>query len=284
MAKKHDFHFISVEGNWDKKIHDERIEFAAKLLEENPSAFVIASGTYAPEPYSSFCNTPLGKYTAETLISKYEISPARIIPAYLLSFEFTYTIIDAHANSAFIGWLSCGFKRRESEINVLFEPCTSQFHGLRVEMLNARACNFMKALNVNIELQCKNKLTREEMEKNHSGEIERLATMKENGGLLSSGEWLDNGERKSFDDIKEMSQLIRKFFSNKECFSAKKVNIDEWSDIERLSFLMYLNTYYNNREMDKISIKRIIESAQAIYTTQFPKPLENKLLSLLKTA
>ncbi|KUI97141.1 hypothetical protein [Vibrio sp. MEBiC08052] len=281
MAKKYDFHFISVEGNWDKNIHDERIECAANLLEADQSAFVIASGTYAPEPYSSFYNAPLGRYTAETLISKYKISPERIIPAYLFSFQFTYTIIDAYANSAFIGWLSCGLKRRENEINVLFEPCTSQFHGLRVEMLNARACNFMHDLHVNVELQCKNKLTREEMEKDHSGEIERLTAMKENGGLLSSGEWLDNGVKKSFGNIIEMSQLISKSFSKELCFPARGINIDEWSDIERLLLLMTFNFKSYSKQIDAAALSKIIESAQNRYNIQIPDSASKKLLSLL---
>ncbi|RKJ31072.1 hypothetical protein D7X25_36370, partial [bacterium 1XD42-8] len=139
MSKKNKLHFVSIEGNWDKDIHDKRIAYGASILKEDEFSFAIASGTYAPPSYSSFYEGRLGEYTRETLIKEYGIQAMRILPAYLFPYSSTYTIIDAFANATLIGWVSCGLKKREEEINVLLEPSTSAFHGQRVEILNHRA-------------------------------------------------------------------------------------------------------------------------------------------------
>ena len=129
-AKTNNLHFVSIEGNWDKDIHDKRIEHAAMILEKNKHSLAIASGIYAPSTYSSFFSGRLGEYTKEILINKYGIPAMRIMPAYLFPYDSTYTIMDAFANAALIGWLSCGLRKRSNEMNVLLEPCTSEFHGL----------------------------------------------------------------------------------------------------------------------------------------------------------
>jgi hypothetical protein len=278
---KYIFHFVSVEGNWDREIHNNRIKRAAKILESNKSAFVIASGTYAPDPYSSFYDGPLGRYTAETLIKKYNISPERIIPAYIVPFDYTYTIIDSYANAAFIGWLTCGLKQRYDEINVLFEPCTSQFHGLRVEMLNNRACNYLHDFQVNVDLLCNNKLTKKELKRDHPGEIERLNAMKEKGGLLYNGEWLDDGINKSFDDIVEVSRLINTVFSNALNISSSEIDLGNWTDNERLLLLMSLNQKVNTHHIDEESIQFLTDIINNNHKVQLPRSAIEKISSLL---
>ena len=51
---KDNLHFVSIEGNWDKEIHDERIAHAAKILMEDEYSLAIATATCAPPSYSSF--------------------------------------------------------------------------------------------------------------------------------------------------------------------------------------------------------------------------------------
>lgn len=70
----------------------------------------------------------------------------RIIPAYLFPYTSTYTIIDAFTNAVLTGWFTCDLKRRDDDINVLFEPNTSVFHALRVEMLISVHVNILMGL------------------------------------------------------------------------------------------------------------------------------------------
>ena len=83
MSKKNKLHFVSIEGNWDKDIHDKRIAYGASILKEDEFSFAIASGTYAPPSYSSFYEGRLGEYTRETLIKEYGIQAMRILPFYI---------------------------------------------------------------------------------------------------------------------------------------------------------------------------------------------------------
>lgn len=191
---KNNLHFVSIEGNWDKDIHDKRIAHAAMILMEDESSLAIASATCAPPSYTSFFQGRLGEYTKEILINKYGIPAMRIIPAYRFPYGSSYTIIDAFTNAAVIGWVSCGLKRRNREINVLFEPSTSDFHGLRVETLNNRACQYLRNFNVNMDIICKNKLPLPILKKDYPEEAARLSEMQSVKGLMATGEWVDNGK------------------------------------------------------------------------------------------
>ena len=61
-------HIISIEGNWDQHIHDKRIEHAAIALQEDPSAFAIASGTFPPLSYTSFFQGRLGECECQYIL------------------------------------------------------------------------------------------------------------------------------------------------------------------------------------------------------------------------
>lgn len=246
---KRNLHFVSVEGNWDKNIHDERIAHAAMALNENKSSLAIASGTYAPPSYSSFFQGRLGEYTKETLINKYGIPAMRIIPAYLFPYTSTYTIIDAFTNAALIGWVSCGLRKRNNEISVLFEPSTSAFHGLRAEILNNRACKYLHDFNVSIELSCKNKLSHEILKAEYQGEIIRLSEMQSSGALITTGKWLDNGKMRSYDDLHSMKYDLVQAFKSFFKFSLFHIDSYSLSDLERLIFTLSWNQLANSKKL-----------------------------------
>ena len=43
---KDNLHFVSIEGNWDKDIHDKRIGHAAMILEKNKHSLAIIMESY----------------------------------------------------------------------------------------------------------------------------------------------------------------------------------------------------------------------------------------------
>ncbi len=59
----------------------------------------------------------------------------------------------------------------------MFEPSTSDFHGLRVETLNNRACQYLRNFNVNMDIICKNKLPLPILKKDYPEEAARLSEM-----------------------------------------------------------------------------------------------------------
>jgi len=256
---KSNLHFVSVEGNWDRSIHDKRIEHAAKILNENKSSLVIASGTYAPSPYLSFFRGQLGEYTKEILVNKYNISAMRIFPAYLFPYKSSYTIIDAFTNAVLIGWVSCGLKKRNDKICVLFEPSTSAFHGLRVETLNKRACKYLYDLGVTIEVVCSNKLLYETLKEEFQGEISRISEMKSKGALIDSGTWFDNGRKRSYDDLfsmkNDLALALKPFFN----FTLSHIDTCLLSESERLVFTLSWNKLANtnvllNKDIEDICL------------------------------
>ncbi len=270
MSKKNKLHFVSIEGNWDKDIHDKRIAYGASILKEDEFSFAIASGTYAPPSYSSFYEGRLGEYTRETLIKEYGIQAMRILPAYLFPYSSTYTIIDAFANATLIGWVSCGLKKREEEINVLLEPSTSAFHGQRVEILNHRACKYLQKLGVRVELLCKNKLSYEALERDHQEEITRLQEMQKREGLITTGEWLDHGKRKSYDDMERMKEDLEEAF--KETFqSAFCEDIYSFSDLERLLFTLLWNILAGKRTLSEKEFEDACSYIRLHLETDIPK-------------
>lgn len=260
-------HFVSVEGNWDKDIHDKRIEHAAMILEKNKSALAIASGTDAPAAYSSFFKGRLGEYTKETLINKYGIPAMRIIPAYSFPYSSTYTIIDAFANAVLIGWVSCGLRKRNNEINVLFEPCTSEFHGLRVETLNQRSCQYLHNFNVNIELSCTNKLPLAILEKEYPEEVVRLSELQSERGLITTGEWIDYGKTRSYDDLNSMKYDLAEAFKTVFNFSLSDMDTCLRSDSGRLIFTLLWNHITNSKKLCDKDIEKICLYAQSYLNT-----------------
>ncbi len=255
MSIKNNLHFVSIEGNWEKSIHDSRIAQAAITLMKDRSSFAIASGTYAPSSYASFFTGRLGEYTKEILIHKYGIPEMRIIPAYLFPYQSTYTIMDAFTNASLIGWMSCGLRKRGDEIQVLFEPSTSAFHGLRVETLNIRACRFLHDFNVNLELTCKNKLSFERLETEYPEEIDRLLKMQSNDGLLTTGEWSDNGKKRSYDDLQSMNSDLGKAFHAVLDFPI--YYMDSFSDMERFLFTLCWNQLANSKKLSEKDYENI---------------------------
>lgn len=274
-----DLHFISVEGNWEKGIHDKRIEHAAKILEKNKSSLVIVSGTYSPSLYSSFYPGRLGEYTKDTLINKYGIPAMRILPAYSFPYSSTYTIIDAFANAILIGWVSCGLRKRENEINVLFEPGTSDFHGLRVETLNHRACQYLHNFDVNIQLSCRNKLPLPILEKEYPQEVVRLSKLQSEGGLITTGEWLDNGKSKSYDDLDSIKNDLGEAF--KSVFQLSHFDMDTkfLSDSGRFIFTLLWNQITNSGKLSDIDIENI-----CLYTrSEFNAEISNSEMMAIKS-
>lgn len=256
-AKKNNLHFVSIEGNWDKDIHDKRIAHAAMTLQNNKYSLAIASGTYAPSSYSSFFKGRLGEYTKEILINKYGIPAMRIIPAYLFPYSSTYTIIDAFANAALIGWVSCGLRKRSNQINVLFEPSTSEFHGLRVETLNNRACQYLRNFNVNMELSCRNKLPLSILETEYPEEVDRLSKLQSKEGLITTGEWSDNGKTKSYDDLPGMKYDLVEAFKAFFKFSVFHMDTDSLSDLVRFIITLSWNQMANSKKLSDKDIENI---------------------------
>ena len=270
MFIKNKLHFVSIEGNWDKNIHDERIAYAANILKKDESSFAIASGTCAPASYSSFFQGRLGKYTRETLMNQYGIQAMRILPAYLFPYNSTYTIIDAFANAALIGWGSCGLKKREDGIKVLFELGTSAFHGQRVEILNHRACKYLQEFGVHVELKCKNKLPWEEMERGHQEEVTRLQEMQGREGLITTGEWLDHGKRRSYDDINRMKEDLEEAFKEAG-WSLNSIDIGSFSDLERLLFTLLWNELAGKKRLGEKEFDGICSYLTSHFGMNIPK-------------
>lgn len=258
---KNNLHFVSIEGNWDKDIHDKRIAHAAMILMKDKSSLAIASATCAPPSYSSFFQGRLGEYTKDILINKYGIPAMRIIPAYRFPYGSTYTIIDAFTNAVVIGWVSCGLKRRNSEINVLFEPSTTDFHGLRVEALNKRSCQYLRDFNVNIELLCRNKLPLPILEKDYPQEAARLSEMQSKKGIIATGEWVDNGKTRSYDDLHSMKYDLVEAF--KSVFHYSLTDPDHYlqSDIDRIVLTLLWNQMANSNNLSDKDIKSICSFA-----------------------
>jgi len=254
---KDNLHFVSIEGNWDKEIHDERIAHAAKILMEDEYSLAIASATCAPPSYSSFFQGRLGEYTKEMLINKYGIPAMRIIPAYRFPYGSTYTIIDAFTNAAVIGWVSCGLKKRNSGINVLFEPSTSDFHGLRVETLNNRACQYLRKFNVNVDILCRNKLPLPILKKDYPEEAARLSEMLSTKGLIVTGEWLDNGKTRSFDDLNHMKHDLFEAFRSVIQLSLSDMDNYRLSDFGRVIFTLLWNQMANNQKLKDQDFKNV---------------------------
>ena len=260
---KNNLHFVSIEGNWDKDIHDKRIAHAAKILMEDEFSLAIASATCAPPSYSSFFQGRLGEYTKEMLINKYGIPAMRILPAYRFPYDWSYTIMDAFTNAAVIGWVSCGLKRRNREINVLFEPSTSDFHGLRVETLNNRACQYLGNLNVNIDLSSRNKLPLSILKKDYPDEAARLSEMQSTEGLIATGEWVDNGKIRSFDDLNSMKHDLFEAFQS--VFQISLSDMDHYilSDVGRIIFTLLWNQMANNQKLSDKDFKNVYAYARS---------------------
>ena len=268
---KNNLHFISIEGNWDKDIHDKRIADAATILMEDNSSLAIASATCAPPSYSSFFQGRLGEYTKEILINKYGIPAMRIIPAYRFPYGSTYTIIDAFTNAAVIGWVSCGLKRRNNEINVLFEPSTSDFHGLRVETLNNRACQYLRNFNVNIELLCRNKIPLPILKKDYPEEAVRLSEMQSKKGLIATGEWVDKGKTKSYDDLNSMKHDLFEAFISVFQSSLSDMDNNMLSDFGRIMFTLLWNQMANNQKLSDKDFKNVYAYARSWFDADISK-------------
>jgi len=276
---KNNLHFVSIEGNWDKDIHDKRIAYAAKILMEDEFSLAIASATCAPPSYSSFFQGRLGEYTKEMLTNKYGIPAMRIIPAYRFPYDWTYTIMDAFTNAAVIGWVSCGLKRRNREINVLFEPSTSDFHGLRVETLNNRACQYLGILNVNIELSSRNKLPLSILKKDYPDEAARLSEMQSTEGLISTGEWVDNGKIRSFDDLNSMKHDLFEAFQSVLQISLSDMDHYILSDVGRIIFTLLWNQMANNQKLSDKDFKNVYAYARSWFDSDIS---ETEMLTIKK--
>lgn len=282
MFTQKNLHIISVEGNWDRGIHDQRIADASVVLTKDPSSFVIASGTFAPSPYSSFFQGRLGEYTKKMLINKYNIPAMRILPAFLFPYRSTYTIIDAFANATLIGWISCGLKKRSEKITVLFEPITSEFHGLRVEKLNTRACKYLKNFNVDVQLSCKKKLSSETLKADYKEEIFRLSEMQSANGILTTGKWLDNKNIRSYDNLHNMKRDLTQAFNAFSKFSLSHINPFLLSDFERLIFTLSWNQFINTKKISDKEFDLIYEFIKSNFdiNTAPPKTLTRKIKNI----
>lgn len=272
--------FVSIEGNWEKDVHEERIANAASLLINNKNSFAIASGTNSPPEHASFFNGKLGVYTRDMLIRDYNIPAIRIIPAFLFPYSLTYTIIDAFTNAAIIGWVSCGLKRRVNKINVTFEPSTSSFHWRRVELINNRACECLKGLNVNVNLLSKDNALKMGKDKNAQEEAWRLSALRSKGGLLETGNWMDNGRNRNLDDISFMRSDLFKAFNS--TFSSLPFDeSDILNDLERIVFIFLWNAYVNCKKISNSDVEDIFYFIEDNYGIKLAETLISKKINEL---
>lgn len=244
--------FISVEGFWEKPIHEARIAEAAKKLLAIPEAFAIATATHAPTPCVSFTNLPLGQYTANSLINDYKIAPIRILPAYLFDQKTTYTIIDAYSNAMMIGWLCTGLNKSEQAVNTKLHPATSGFiaQGERIVALNNRALKALKNLNIDAKLIIDKSMLIpfDRLQKECPEEFNKLTKINEPNGVIETGVWNGNsGLKRGFDDIDTMRIEITKAFNKIFGPHANYNMLFTLSDIERmlLTFIWCAKTNVN---------------------------------------
>jgi hypothetical protein len=241
--------FVSVEGFWEKPIHDARVAEAAKKLNEHPQAFAIATATHAPAPCTSFTNRPLGQYTAQKLIEDYKIDPARILPAYLFPQKTTYTIIDAYSNAMMIGWLCSGLSARSEIIHISLYPVSAGFRAQqeRIVLLNARSTKALEKLSIKVTIYpASNMKSFKPVSAEDQEEMQKLAALKKPGSVIDTGTWQGNsGIPRSFDNIdaikSEIALAVEAIFGKQISRSA----LFELSDMERLLLTLVWNVKAN---------------------------------------
>jgi hypothetical protein len=246
--------FVSVEGCWEKSVHDARVAEAAEKLLKNENAFAIATATHAPSPSISFTDIALGKYTAHALINEYNISPRRVLPAYLFNQKTTYTIIDAYSNAIMIGWLSCGLSQSSKLVKVDLYPVTAGFieQGERIVLINTRALRVLSKLSVDTVLHEPPKIEESQLSIGFQEEAEKLEALKIAGGVIQSGSWIGYaGIKRSFDNIEAMHGEI--VFAMKRVFGAgiKTKELFCLSDVERLLLSMVWSVKSNTGVLRK---------------------------------
>lgn len=261
MSKLKAINFVSVEGFWEKPIHDARLREAAEKLLADPNAFAIATATYAPTPCVSFTNQPLGQYTASKLIKEYKISPMRILPAYLFDQKTTYTIIDAYSNAIMIGWVCAGLAySKENKIAVL-SPVTAGFleQWERIFELNIRATKVLKTLSIEVTIKHPtNKMTFDQLLTACPEEANKLTKIKKPGEVLDTGIWDGNsGITRSFDNIQAMRQEIVNAFAKVFDSNINGSKIFELNDVERILSILLWNTKANTAAISSGDFNKI---------------------------
>jgi hypothetical protein len=244
--------FISVEGFWEKPIHEQRVAAAAEKLQEDPLAFAIATATHAPASCTSFTDEPLGQYTARTLINDYKIAPMRILPAYLFPQKTTYTIIDAYSNAIMIGWLCCGLSKSATTVEAELEPVSAGFNEQRARIvtLNTRALKILRTLSVQVAITpTPAYIPFAKLLEASEEERSKLAKIQEPDGVIATGCWHGNsGVHRSFDNIEAMHNEIAlaftKVFGDK--ISTKK--LFNLSPLERFMLTLIWNIKANTKE------------------------------------
>lgn len=236
--------FVSVEGFWEKEVHEARVAEAAKKLVDNPSAFAIATATYAPPPSVSFTNIPLGKYTSNKLIQEFGIPSSRILPAYLFDQKTTYTIIDAYSNAIMIGWLCCGLTQCTKTVHAELYPVTAGFpeQAERILTLNTRSLKPLASLGISVKLNLdtSNIIPFEQLLINCPEEANKLIKIKQPGELIATGCWNGNsGIKRCFDDIGGMRNEIVNAFRKIFASNINYQKLFSLTNIERL-FLTYI--------------------------------------------
>lgn len=245
--------FISVEGFWEKPIHDARVEEAAEKLLADPNAFAIATATHAPPSCISFTNEALGKYSAYKLIHDYNISPMRIIPAYLFDQPYTYTIIDAYSNAIAIGWVSCGLVNTSHPVSIELSPVTAGFlfQWQRILELNTRSLQVLKNLSVNVAINPPNKiLPTNQMMSDCQEEATKLLKIREHGGVIETGSWDDgSGVVRNFDNLNDMRYEIFKAFQATFGNGINYEMLFHLNDLERIIITFLWNIKSNSEKV-----------------------------------
>jgi hypothetical protein len=253
--------FISVEGFWEKKVHDARVAEAAEKLNEHSTAFAIATATYPPANCICFTDILLGQYTTHKLIGEYKINPARILPAYLFPQKTTYTIIDAYSNAMMIGWLCNGLSKKEHQIKARLYPVSDGFRVQqeRILLLNVLSTKILEKLSIYVEVLPVNKtIVFEDVLKIDKEEAQKLEAIKKPDSVLYTGKWNGNsGTPRAFDNIDAMKTEIMKAFGIKE---AMRDIVFGLPDLERILLTMILNVKKNTcTEINDCEINRICE-------------------------
>lgn len=274
--------FVSVEGFWEKTVHDARVAEAAKKLREYPLAFAIATATYPPAQCTCFTDRPLGEYSAHKLIEKYGINPARIIPAYRLPQKTTYTIIDAYSNAMMIGWLCGNLSQNANTIHASLYPVSDGFRAQqeRILLLNTRATDALKKLSIELTIHpAAETLTFEQISAIDQEEAQKLASLKKPGSLLYTGTWAGNsGITRSFDNIEAMKNEIAQAFGMPNNYGS----LFELSDVTRLMLIMNWNIRTNTSKKDNSYFDKICTMIKDYFIDITPADIEaakNELLT-----
>lgn len=207
-SQSRDMEIVSVEGNWDDRINERRLDRAAFYFKEHSSDFIIVSGTYQPGVVNRNRGVKLGERNAALLQDKHGIPALRVFPAHQFPFEFTYTTIEAFANATTIGWIQSGLQADASRTMLSFTPVTSGTHVTRVALLNHRACKALRQFNIEVRVN----ILKDELDNDEISSVDehcKIQKLLAPGAALDTGNWYHGDHLRSLDDADSMREHMR---------------------------------------------------------------------------